>query len=300
MFRGLTGEKKYKGFKMNFEKFKYSAWWNLLIITAGAVTFSLGVKGVVVHHNFIPAGLFGLGVLCYYVVPGITAGIWYFLFNIPLFIIGWRSLSRRFILYSFYAMVITTLSYELINVNFAVKNQLYAAILAGVICGFGSGMILRSLGSGGGLDVVAIILNQKYNIGIGKVYFIFNTVLFTISLFVLDIDLIIASLIFVFILSFVLEYTLALFNQRKIVMIISDSNRKIADEMHEKLKLGTTFIKGNTIKQEKERNIIMAITNNIMLKPLEEIVFSNDENAIFIIENTFNVIGTGFSKRKMY
>jgi len=125
-------------------------------------------------------------------------------------------------------------------------------------------------------------------------------VLFAISLFVLEIDLIIASLILVFILSFVLEYTLALFSQRKIVMIISDNNKKIAGEMLEKLKLGATFIKGNGIDPEKERNILMTITNNIMLKPLEEIVFANDENAVFIIENTFNVIGTGFSKRKIY
>ncbi|HOP28177.1 MAG TPA: YitT family protein [Spirochaetota bacterium] len=285
---------------MSFEKFKYGILWNLLIITTGSIIFSLGVKGIVVHHGFIPAGLFGLGVLCYYTIPSVSAGIWYFLFNIPLFVMGWFLLSRRFVLYSFYAMTIAALSYELITVDFAVKNQLYAAILAGVICGFGSGMVLRSLGSNGGLDVVAIILNQRYNIGIGKVYFIFNLVLFSMSAFVLEIDLIIASLILVFILSYVLEYTLALFSQRKIVMIISDNNKKIAEDMLEKLKLGATFINGNSAYPEKERNIIMAITNNIMLKPLEEIVFSNDENAVFIIENTFNVIGTGFSKRKIY
>jgi len=285
---------------MSFEKFKFGILWNLLIITTGSIIFSLGVKGIVVHHGFIPAGLFGLGVLCYYTIPSVSAGIWYFLFNIPLFLMGWFLLSRRFVLYSFYAMTIAALSYEIITVDFAVKNQLYAAILAGVICGFGSGMVLRSLGSNGGLDVVAIILNQRYNIGIGKVYFIFNLVLFSMSAFVLEIDLIIASLILVFILSYVLEYTLALFSQRKIVMIISDNNKKIAEDMLEKLKLGATFINGNSAYPEKERNIIMAITNNIMLKPLEEIVFSNDENAVFIIENTFNVIGTGFSKRKIY
>ena len=285
---------------MSFEKYKYGILWNLLIITAGSIIFSAGVKGIIIHHGFIPAGLFGVGVLCYYIFPAVSAGVWYFLFNIPLFIAGWFLLSRRFVLYSFYAMVVASASYELLNINFAVKNQLYAAILAGVICGFGSGMVLRSLGSNGGLDVVAIILNQRYNIGIGKVYFMFNLVLFSLSAFVLDIDLIIASLILVFILLFILEYTLALFSQRKIVMIISDNNKKIAEDMLEKLKLGATFIKGNSAYPEKERNIIMAITNNIMLKPLEEIVFSNDENAIFIIENTFNVIGTGFSKRKIY
>jgi len=285
---------------MAFENYRYSIWWNLLLISIGAVLFSAGLKGVVVHHNFVPGGLFGLGVLVYYVFPFISAGIWYFLLNIPLFIMGWIYLSKRFFFYSLYAMIVTTLAYEVLELNFEVQNQLYAAILAGGICGFGSGIVLRSMGSNGGLDVVAVILNQKFNLGIGKVYFFFNLVLFSLALFVLEIDLIIVSLILVFIMSIVLEYTLALFNQRKIVMIISEYNQLIAKEMMEKLKLGATFIRGSGAYSGKDKNIIMAITNNIMLKPLEEVVFSTDEDAIFIVENTFNVIGTGFSKRKIY
>jgi uncharacterized membrane-anchored protein YitT (DUF2179 family) len=285
---------------MALENYRYSIWWNFLLITIGSVIFSAGLKGVVVHHNFVPGGLFGMGVLIYYVLPFMSAGIWYFLLNIPLFIMGWMFLSKRFFFYSFYAMVVVTLSYEIFDFNFEVQNQLYAAILAGGICGFGSGIVLRSMGSNGGLDVVAVILNQKFNLGIGKVYFFFNLILFSLALFVLEIDLIIVSLILVFIMSIVLEYTLALFNQRKIVMIISEYNQLIAKEMMEKLKLGATFIRGSGAYSGKDKNIIMAITNNIMLKPLEEVVFSTDEDAIFIVENTFNVIGTGFSKRKIY
>lgn len=285
---------------MALENYRYSIWWNLLVITTGSVVFSAGLKGVVVHHNFVPGGLFGLGVLIYYVLPFVSAGIWYFLLNIPLFVLGWIYLSKRFVFYSFYAMIIVTISYELFNFNFEVQSQLYAAILAGGICGFGSGIVLRSLGSNGGLDVIAVILNQRFNLGIGKVYFFFNFLLFSLALIFLEIDLIIASLILVFIMSIVLEYTLALFNQRKIVLIISDYNQLIAKEMMEKLKLGATFIRGSGAYSGKDKNIIMAITNNIMLKPLEEVVFSTDEDAIFIVENTFNVIGTGFSKRKIY
>lgn len=226
---------------MAFENYKYTIWWNLFIITIGSMVFSAGVTGIVDHHNFIPGGLFGMGVLIYNVFPVVSAGIWYFILNIPLFIMGWFFLSRRFVFYSFYAMVIVTISYEIFNFNFEIQNQLYAAILAGGICGFGSGIVLRSLGSNGGLDVIAVILNQKFNLGIGKVYFFFNFFLFAMTLFVLEIDLIIVSLILVFIMSVILEYTLSLFNQRKIVMIISEYNQLIAKEMLEKLKLGATF-----------------------------------------------------------
>ncbi len=50
----------------------------------------------------------------------------------------------------------------------------------------------------------------------------------------------------------------------------------------------------------KEKQMVMTITNNLQLKRLEEKVFSVDQNALFIVENSFSVIGSGFGKRKIY
>ncbi len=282
------------------KKHTSSIWWNLLLITVGTIIYSMGLKGIIVHHGFIPGGIFGIGLLIYYAHPIISPGILFFLLNIPLFVLGWVNVSKRFFFYSLYAMIVATLAYELINVDFGVQDQFYAAVAAGGVCGFGVGIVLRSLGSNGGLDVVAVILNQRLNIGIGKTYFVFNFLLFSASLFVLEIDLIIASLILVFIMSVILEYTLSLFSQRKMVLIISEHNEKIAHEMITHLKMGATFIRGRGAYSGQDKNIIMAITNNIALKRLEELVFSRDEHAIFIVENTFNVLGSSFAKRKIY
>lgn len=44
----------------------------------------------------------------------------------------------------------------------------------------------------------------------------------------------------------------------------------------------------------------MTVVNNIQLKKLEEITFTQDPQALFIVENTFTVLGSSFSKRKIY
>jgi uncharacterized membrane-anchored protein YitT (DUF2179 family) len=44
----------------------------------------------------------------------------------------------------------------------------------------------------------------------------------------------------------------------------------------------------------------MTVINNVQLKSLEHLVFSLDEKALFIVENTFSVLGSSFSKRKIY
>ena len=113
-------------------------------------------------------------------------------------------------------------------------------------------------------------------------------------------DILIASIILTYVTANCMDYFLALFNQRKIVYVISELSQEIADIMIKDLNIGATFIKGRGAYTGLDKEILMAITNNIQLKKLEEQVFSVDPDALFIVENSFDVIGSSFRKRKMY
>ncbi|WP_373499746.1 YitT family protein [Desulfococcus sp.] len=285
---------------MNLKKYTYAPWWNILLITLGSILFSLGAKAIVVHHNFITGGIYGVGLLIYYKTKWLSPGFWYLLFNLPLFAVGWFFVSRRFFLYSLYSVAVITVSSELIHLNFGIHEQIYAAIAGGLICGTGSGIILRSLGSGGGLDIIGVILNQKFNLGIGKFYLMFNIALFSFVITYYNADIFIASIILVFITSLSLEHMLALFNQRKVIFIVSDRNEEISNVIVHELHQGATFLKGRGVYSGRDKLLLMAITNNIQMRRIEEAVFNIDPKALFIVENSFNVIGSSFGERKTY
>lgn len=278
----------------------YAVWWNLTLITLGGLIVSIGIKSLAVPHELVPGGIFGLGSLLYYVTGKLNPGWINFLLNIPLFVFAWFKVSRRFFLYSMYATVITTLFYEFVTVPIPVQSQLYAAIASGVITGFGAGIVLRSLGSNGGLDVIAVFLFQRFNMGIGRVYLGFNAILYAGSLMRLGVDIIIASLIMVFITAMIVEQTLSMFSQRKVVFIISNLAEEISNDILTQLKQSATFLKGFGAYSRQEKNVLMTVVNNVQLKKLEELTFTHDENALFIVENTFSVIGSSFSRRKIY
>lgn len=282
------------------KEYTYSVWWNLLLLTVGSVIFAIGAQGAVVHHEFITGGLFGLALLISYSTNLLTTSIWYALLNAPLFVLGWIYVSRRFFWYSVYSTIITIIAFDLIQLDFGIQNQLYAAVAGGVVCGAGGGIILRSLGSGGGLDVLAVLLNRKYNLGVGKTYLLFNALLFGLMFTRMETDLVIASLILVFISSVAVEYVLSMFSQRKIVFVIADRPEELAQTILNKLRIGATFLCGRGAYTGRDRDILMSVINNIQLKRLEEIVFTHDEHALFIVENTFNVLGASFSRRKIY
>lgn len=280
--------------------FSYSVFWNCFLIVTGSLICVLGLKCIAEPHEFVPGGLFGLAFFIYYIIDMGNPGVIYALLNIPMFILARFFISGRFLAYSFLAMVTASVIYQLLDMDFGIHNQLYAAVAGGVISGAGAGIVLRSLGSNGGLDIIAVILYQKFNIGLGKVFFMFNLSLFAFSFFFFDTDLVIASIIMAFVTSVSLENSLSFFNQRKVVLIISSCPQTIADDIISKLSISSTFIDGTGAYSREPRQILLTVINNVQLKRLEEIVFMNDEQALFIVENTFNVIGSSFSKRKIY
>jgi uncharacterized membrane-anchored protein YitT (DUF2179 family) len=281
-------------------KFVYSIFWNCGLITIGSLIQAVVLKAIAIPHSFVPGGLFGVSSLIYYQTGFLNPGLLYLLLNIPMFILGYIFISRRFVWYSALAMGSISLFYQLVQFELHIENQLYAVLVFGTLLGIGGGMVLRSLGSNGGLDVVAIFLNQKYNIGVGKVFFGFNLILFSLSFASLDNDLVIASMIGVFVCARAIDYALSMFNQRKLALIISEQPDAIADKVMTHLKTGTTMMPAVGAYHKKEKTVLLVVINNIQLKRLEEIVFTIDEYALFIVENTFSVLGSTFSKRKIY
>lgn len=170
--------------------FIYSIGWNLILVTFGGVILSIGIKSIAIPNGFISGGFSGFSLLIYHIFGGLSPGIWYFVLNIPLFIAGWLILSRRFFFYSLFGMVVVTLAIDLIPFVIPIKDRFLAAIASGTLIGAGAGIYLHSFGSVGGSDIIAIILNQKFNIRIGRYFFYFNLVLFSLSLRFLNLELV--------------------------------------------------------------------------------------------------------------
>lgn len=274
--------------------------WNLFLISSGCLVFIFGFNGIAVHHDFVPGASYGLSVVAHKMMPLLSISSWYLLLTIPVFIVAWRWVSLRFFLLNLYATIFFALITRYIHLDFGIQNEMYAAIASGVIMGAGCGIILRSYGGGGGLDVVAVILNRKFGIRIGAFYFVVNAAVMGFALGVFTPDKIIASLVMQFTAAVATESTLSMFNQRKAVRIMS----KYADE------LAMTLINGKhhaVLYPGKKggccgdtMDMILSITDNIRLRSLEQLVFEYDPEAVMVVENTFSVLGGAFSKCKQY
>lgn len=284
----------------NLRQLTYSVPYNLLLLTAGAVIFGIGVKAIALPHGLITGGVSGVALLLYYWTGWLKPGLWYLLINTPIFILGWFFVSRRFFFYSLYGMLVMTVAMDAVVFTIPVTEPVLAVLAGGTLIGTGSGIILNSLGSGGGNDIIAIILNQRFNFRIGTFFFLFNISLFAFSLGRLPLDLVLFSLAMSFVTSQMVDYFLSIFNQRKLVLIISERADAIAAEILSRIHRGATYLEGRGAFSGRRKDVLLTVVNNYQLKRVEELVFNLDPEAFVIMENTFNVLGKGFSHRKVY
>jgi len=277
-----------------------SVFWNLALLLAGSVVVAIGINSIIIPKGFVTGGLSGVCLLLYYVTGIMSPGLWYFIINIPVFVVGWIFISKRFFFYSLYGMIVFSISLEMVTFTIDIHDSFLAILAGGTILGVGGGLGFHSLGSLGGMDIVSILLNQKFGIRIGSFLFAFNTILFILSFGTLDTDLVLYSVALSFVSSQVLNHVLTMFNQRKMVLIVSKLNGEIAKKITHTLNRGATFLNGTGAYSGEDKKIILTVVHNYQLKRLEEVVLTIDPEAFMITENTFNVLGRGFSKARKY
>ncbi len=197
-------------------------------------------------------------------------------------------------------MVVTTVATQLITYAAPVDNPLLAAIAAGTTSGIGSGIMLRSMGLDGGLSIVAMVLNQKYNLKIGAFNLVFNLIVFSFAPVYRDLNTVLYSVMLVYVSSGIIDYAMEFTNQRKLVFIVSDSAEFISHQIMEKLHRGVTYLYTKGAYTNQECYMVLTVVHNYQLKRLEEVVYKIDPKAFIIIENTYNVLGRGFSERRIY
>jgi Uncharacterized conserved protein len=271
--------------------------WNLLWLTLGSVLMAICIQSVAAPHGFLSGGVMGVGLLVNYWTGTLTPLVWYSMLCVPVYALGWFCVGKRFLLYTAYGTLCTTLFSFFITFEIPITNEVYATVVGGVLHGAACGIMLRTLGSSGGTDVVAVLLKERWNVPIGQFNFSFKSLLFLTAASHMALDLIVASMLMMFISASTLEYVLGLFNRRKLVMIISDHGEEISEAILVTERFGATLVRGKGAYSGSDREILLTVTNNVALKRLENLVFSIDPRALFIVENTFYVSGGQFARR---
>ena len=296
----------FQEFIISLRSLKY--WYMLLVLAFGCFVFSVVVNGILIPHNFFASGLTGLALLFYDSIKDyLPFSLLYALMNIPIFLIGFREFSLKFIMTSLIGMGLYSTSLELTQgVEISVKDPMLAAIFGGALSGFTTGFYLRLGGSVGGLDILGTVMKKRFAVPIGTVFNLVNFFVIFSNAYLHQFETALFTGVFMYVFSWSMQKGQIGLSQRKSVFIISSKPEEVAENVLQKLDRGFTYFHASGGHDSKEKRVIYTVINLLELGRLKEYLFETDPDAFVSVQDTGDVIGKrfltweeeGFRKRK--
>ncbi len=278
--------------------FRWGGWpvlknigWNLVLLVLGSLLCGVGVNGILIPHGFVSGGVTGLALVFHYLVPSLSVALIYALANVPLFIAGWFFISRRFFLYSIVGTLIFSAAVQWVQFPVPVQDKLLAAILAGLIFGTGSGVILKSMGSAGGTDILSVIFLQRFSIRVGTTVLAFNTLVLATAALLISLEDALYTLIYLYVSTKIVDLVVTGLSQRKAVFIISPRWEKISPRILTEIHRGVTILRGQGAYSQREQQILYTVVTFREVATLKQIVRSEDPAAFVVVSDTTEVMG---------
>ena len=167
---------------------RHSAYEDLIAIVIGTLFVALGV--VIYTKAVLLAGsTAGLALLLQY-ASGI--GFWWLFFavNLPFYILAVKKLGWAFTLRTFAAVTLVSIFSRLTSelVSFSHLDPLYAAVMGGALSGTGLLILFRHRTGLGGINVLAIYLQDRFGLRAGYFQMAVDLAILTAAFFVIPLD----------------------------------------------------------------------------------------------------------------
>ncbi len=268
-----------------------------LFVLAGTAIYALGVHVFTVPNQIAPGGVTGLATAVN-ALTSLPIGIFVSVINIPLILVGLKSLGRDFILKTLASTVfftfLTDFAYQWIPVYQG--NTLLAALFGGALIGLGIAAAFIRNGSTGGTDIINRMIQKKFpHLAIGKVVLVSDIVVIAFATFVFrELETALYAIISMFVCSKVIDSIIYGVDVGKMVMIVSNHCEEISKAVTEELGRGGTIIPARGAYSGQEREILLCALRNNEFYKIKRLVNQIDPSAFLIVTNAGEVLGEGF------
>jgi uncharacterized membrane-anchored protein YitT (DUF2179 family) len=272
--------------------------WEYLILTVSTLILVVGVYVFKFPNNFCFGGVTGIAVILG-AMGAYSPSTWTFIINIALLILGFLFLGKSFGLKTVYVSLLTSFGLSAAEKWFPMDAPLtdepmLELIFAIALPAFSAAIFFNMGASGGGTDIVAMILQKYSTFNIGTALFIVDLFITFAACFVFDPKTGLFSFTGLMVKSLVIDSVIENINLCKCFTIICDHPQPICDFIIEELHRSATVYKAEGAFLHHERTIIMTTMKRRQAVQLRNFVHAHEPHAFITITNSSEIIGKGF------
>lgn len=164
---------------------KHSFFEDVFALVLGTLMVALGMV-IYAKAVLLVGGMAGMALLLQY-TSGINFWLGFSLINLPFYYLGLKQMGWRFTFRTFAAVTLVSLFSRFTAnwIDFSRLDSTYAAIIAGTLCGTGLLMLFRHRTGLGGVNILAIYLQERWGIRAGYFQLAIDLMILCAALFVL-------------------------------------------------------------------------------------------------------------------
>ena len=278
---------------------------NYGMMLAGALIFALACNCFIVPSSLNNSGVIGFSQIVrealdrftFIHLPISTVGILNFLFNIPLLMLAWFKISKKFCINTLLCVGAQTIFLTIVPIlEKPILDVILAnAVIGGIIAGVGSGFMLRGGSCSGGIDILGMYLSIKMpDFSIGKLAVVFNACVYAACAGLYDLEIAIYSIIY----SYFMSQMVDKIHYQNIKMSATIFTRvdHVDKVITYSLRRGVTYWKGSGSYTDEDTYVIMTVVSKQEVNRLKQIVHDCDPKAFVIFNEGMNIDGN-FEKR---
>ena len=272
-----------------------------LLIIVGTAGVAFAVQCMYDTCGLVTGGFSGIAIiiksLTEHIIPGgVPLWLTNLLLNIPVFIVAYIKMGKRFIGRTLFGTVMLSVwLYILPVIDLTQGDMLLVALFGGVFSGAGMGMVLRANATTGGTDMVAALIQLKirhYNVA--QIMQILDGAIVIFGFFVFGLRPSLYAIVAIFVTTKVSDAILEGFKYSKAAYIITDKYEEVAKVLMEELDRGATGLKATGMYTGKDRCVLYCVVSKKQIVTLKEIVVNIDPKAFVIVSDVREVLGEGF------
>ncbi|MDE7267011.1 MAG: YitT family protein, partial [Lachnospiraceae bacterium] len=222
------------------------------------------------------------------------------LFNIPLMLAAWKCFGRRFIGRTLFATALLSVFLFIVpGVPVFEDDLLLACVFGGVICGVGMGLVLATMSTTGGTDVLCMLIHErKKHLSVPQLLNVVDGCIVAAGVFVFGINRALYAIISVYIVSKVSDGIMEGMKFAKMAYIISDRYQEIAGEIMTALDRGVTGLSARGMYSNAEKRVLFCVVSKKEMVRVLDIVHKKDPGAFVVVSDVREVMGEGFLRFK--
>lgn len=272
-----------------------------VFMTIGIVVTAWGLDAFLIPNKLAAGGVSGLSTVLHYTLLdrglNVPVGVMMLAMNVVLLVVAVSMKGWRYGAKTIYGMVGLSLAVDLFapfTPHLAANDPLLAVLYGGAITGIGMGLVFKARANTGGTDIVAQLLADRTNFGVGQMMLAADAVVMLAAALAFGPDLALYGAVAVVVMGRVIDLVQQGLSVEKAAYIISDHSEPIAEAILNELGRGATGLSGRGLYSGSEREIIFTVVSRKEIDALKALVHAADPGAFMIISDIHEALGEGF------